>query len=214
MFPTDRRPLRAPAPLTYANVMSTLALFLTLGGVGYAATQLPRNSVGATQLRPGAVTGAKIRPGAVTGAAVRDGSLSAKDIAGGLSTGAAGARGPAGDPGPRGAAGPAGATGEAGAKGDTGARGADGAPGISGYERVEAVADVLPGATSVVVAAACPAGKRLLGGGVALRDAKLRVVAADPQFDDVYVLRASVLPGQVITDASKAFAIALCARVD
>lgn len=208
MFLIDRRSQPAPALLSYANVMSTLALFLALGGVGYAATQLPRNSVGAAQLRPGAVTGAKIRAGAVTGAAVRDGSLSVQDIAGGVPAGPAGARGPAGP------AGEPGARGLAGPKGDTGARGPDGAPGISGYERVEAVADVLPGNTSVVVTAACPAGKRLLGGGVALRDQKLRVVAADPQFGDVYVLRASVLPGQAITDASKAFAIALCARVD
>lgn len=210
MFSIDRRPLRAPALISYANVMSTLALFLALGGVGYAATQLPRNSVGAAQLRPGAVTGAKIRNGAVTGAAVRDGSLSARDLAGGLPTGASGARGPAGPTGEPGPRGPAGAPGP---KGDGGAQGADGSPGVSGYERVEAVADVEPGATSVVVAAACPGGKRLLGGGVALRDAKLRVVAADPQFDDVYVLRASVLPGQAVTERSQAFAIALCARV-
>ena len=55
---------------------------------------------------------------------------------------------------------------------------------------------------------------RLLGGGVALRDTKLRVVAADPQFNDTYVLRASVLPGQTITQASQAFAIAICGRVE
>lgn len=211
MFSIGRRSLPAPALLSYANVMSTLALFLALGGVGYAATQLPRNSVGAVQLRPGAVTAAKIRPGAVTGAAVRDGSLSARDLAGGVPTGPAGARGPAG---PAGEPGPRGLAGVAGPKGETGAPGPGGSPGISGYERVEAVEDVGPGDTSVVVAAACPAGKRLLGGGVALRDTKLRVVAADPQFDDVYVLRASVLPGQAVTETSQAFAIALCARVE
>jgi hypothetical protein len=32
--------------LTYANVMSTLCFFLLLGGGAYAATQLPKNSVG------------------------------------------------------------------------------------------------------------------------------------------------------------------------
>lgn len=37
--------------LTYANVTATLALFVALGGTGYAATQLPRNSVGKAQLR-------------------------------------------------------------------------------------------------------------------------------------------------------------------
>jgi hypothetical protein len=38
--------------LTYANVIATLALFLVLGGAAYAATQLPRNSVGTAQLKP------------------------------------------------------------------------------------------------------------------------------------------------------------------
>jgi hypothetical protein len=36
--------------LTYANVVSTLCLFLLLGGEAYAATQLPKNSVGTKQL--------------------------------------------------------------------------------------------------------------------------------------------------------------------
>jgi hypothetical protein len=48
------------ARMSYANVVATMALFLALGGVGYAATQLPRNSVGSKQLRDGAVTAHKI----------------------------------------------------------------------------------------------------------------------------------------------------------
>ncbi|MFT3866150.1 MAG: hypothetical protein QM729_17935 [Solirubrobacterales bacterium] len=46
--------------LTYANVAATLALFLALGGAAYAATRLPRNSVGNAQLRKSAVTASKI----------------------------------------------------------------------------------------------------------------------------------------------------------
>lgn len=46
--------------LTYANVVSTLCLFLILGGGAYAATKLPANSVGTKQIKNGAVTGAKI----------------------------------------------------------------------------------------------------------------------------------------------------------
>ena len=45
--------------LTYANVIATLALFIALGGGAYAATQLPKNSVGAKQIKKGAVTPAK-----------------------------------------------------------------------------------------------------------------------------------------------------------
>ena len=53
---------RRPSP---AIVISSVALFLSLGGVGYAATQLPPNSVGTSQLRNGAVSYTKIQPGAV-----------------------------------------------------------------------------------------------------------------------------------------------------
>src|ERR1700742_3682699 len=54
--------------LTYANVVSTLALFLVLsGGAAYAAHRyLTRRSVGAPQLKSNAVTTAKIKANAVT----------------------------------------------------------------------------------------------------------------------------------------------------
>jgi hypothetical protein len=95
--------------LTYANVAASLALFLALGGAAYAATQLPKNSVGTNQIRKEAVTAAKI----------------AKKTRRQLQ----GARGPAGQQGPQGK------TGKTGAKGATGARGAQGntgAPGVDG----------------------------------------------------------------------------------
>lgn len=46
--------------LTYANVMATIAVFLVLGGVSYAAFKLPKNSVGSRQLKVGAVTQKKL----------------------------------------------------------------------------------------------------------------------------------------------------------
>ncbi len=42
--------------LSYANVVATLALFISLGGASYAAVVLPPHSVGAKQFRDGAVT--------------------------------------------------------------------------------------------------------------------------------------------------------------
>ena len=54
--------------LTYANVMSSIAVFLVLGGAAIAAVQLPQNSVGAKQLKKQAVTTAKLKNNAVTGA--------------------------------------------------------------------------------------------------------------------------------------------------
>lgn len=54
--------------LTYANVMSSIAVFLVVaGGSALAATQLGKNSVGTKQLKSNAVTTAKIKNGAVTG---------------------------------------------------------------------------------------------------------------------------------------------------
>lgn len=49
--------------LTYANAMATVAVLLALGGGAYAATSLPRNSVGTKQLKDGAVTKPKLAIG-------------------------------------------------------------------------------------------------------------------------------------------------------
>jgi hypothetical protein len=53
--------------LTFANLISCLALFVALGGAAYAATNLPKNSVGTKQIKKGAVTGIKIKKGTITG---------------------------------------------------------------------------------------------------------------------------------------------------
>jgi hypothetical protein len=49
--------LRAPSP---ALVIALIALFVALGGTTYAATSLPKNSVGTKQIRNKAVTASKI----------------------------------------------------------------------------------------------------------------------------------------------------------
>ena len=71
---------RLRARLSYANVTATLALFVALGGTGYAAMNLPRNSVGAGQLRRHAVTNSKLAAHAVTGSRVRSDSLTGSQI--------------------------------------------------------------------------------------------------------------------------------------
>lgn len=76
---------------TLTGTLAVLALVVASAGSGYAAAQLPRNSVGTPQLKAKAVTAAKLKPGAVTttrlgnaavtGAKVRDGSLGIRDLA-------------------------------------------------------------------------------------------------------------------------------------
>ncbi|HJZ35335.1 MAG TPA: hypothetical protein VJ204_03600 [Solirubrobacterales bacterium] len=87
------------ANLTYANVMSTIAVLLVLGGgTALAATVvLPKNSVGAKQLKKGAVTPAKLAPAAKAAL-----------------TGPRGATGAVGPQGPKGDAGTTGEKGEPG----------------------------------------------------------------------------------------------------
>lgn len=61
--------------LSYANIVATLALFIALGGGAYAASQLPKNSVGSKQLKNNSVTGAKVRDGSITGQDVDAGTI-------------------------------------------------------------------------------------------------------------------------------------------
>lgn len=69
------RPLIAPS-----MIVAIIALIVALGGVGYTAVKLPRNSVGREQLRTAAVSESKLARGAVTGAKIRDKSLTGADI--------------------------------------------------------------------------------------------------------------------------------------
>jgi hypothetical protein len=72
--------------------ISLLALFVALGGVGWAATQLPANSVGAAQLKNAAVTERKLAKGAVGAAEIRSGEVQAR-VQGTCAAGGAGAIG-------------------------------------------------------------------------------------------------------------------------
>lgn len=90
------------------HVVGYLALFVALGGTSYAATQLPKDSVGTRQLKSNAVRSAE----------VENRSLKAIDFARGQLP--AGARGPNGAPGAVGAQGPQGIQGPQGVQGPAG----------------------------------------------------------------------------------------------
>lgn len=126
-----------PSP---AMLVALLALFIAMGGTGYAALNLPANSVGTAQLKDRAVTSAKVKPSSLLASNFKAGQLpaGAKGATGargaqGL-TGDTGATGVAGTQGPNGDTGATGADGAQGPKGDTGATGAHGANGLSAYE--------------------------------------------------------------------------------
>jgi hypothetical protein len=137
---------RIPRP-SHATVIAYAALFVALGGVSYAAINIPANSikqaqiaagaVGESELKRGAVGATELKRNAVSSEAIKDGSIRPQDlhqqiqavvnaIGGGQQTaGAPGATGPAGE---KGAAGAAGAPGPAGEKGEKGQAGASGSP--------------------------------------------------------------------------------------
>jgi hypothetical protein len=60
--------------LTYANVMSSIAVFLILGG----ATAIAAKKIGTKQLRAGAVTTGKIKKNAVTTAKIKNNAVTGK----------------------------------------------------------------------------------------------------------------------------------------
>lgn len=154
----------------YANVTSTLALVVALGGTGaYAA-----NTIGSTDIRSGAVRSSDIGTGqvrsadlatsAVTSAKVRNGTLSRLDFKAGEL--------------PAGIAGPAGPAGPAGLTGPTGNPGVAGPAGVSGWEVVLVPGVVLPTAAQGEFDVRCPEGKTVMSGGVSTFNANIQVLTS------------------------------------
>ena len=74
--------------LTYANVMSSLAVFLVVGGAtAFAAGELGKNSVGTAQLKKNAVTTAKIKKEAVAAGKIKNGAVGTSKLSAGSVTG-------------------------------------------------------------------------------------------------------------------------------
>ncbi len=132
-------------------VISSIALFVALGGTTYAAVNLPANSVGTKQIKNGAVNSDK----------VKDYSLLAKDFKRGqLPAGPQGLKGDIGQQGLQGPQGPKGDTGQQGLKGDSGQQGLKGDTGAPGsavaYADVEADGTLVPGRFKNVVSVVKP----------------------------------------------------------
>lgn len=110
---------RLRSGLSYANVMATIAVFIALGGTGYAAFSLPRDSVGSRELRSRSVGAAELRRDAVVSSSVRDGALNLRDLSADARKQLRGDAGPIGPSGPAGPAGPKGDPGPQGAPGES-----------------------------------------------------------------------------------------------
>src|SRR5262245_23904189 len=78
--------MRARLPrLTYANVSATLALFVALGGTGYAATtittsQIANNAVTTPKIKNAAVNSSKLANNAVTSARIASNAVSSAKL--------------------------------------------------------------------------------------------------------------------------------------
>ena len=169
--------------LSYSNVVSTLCLFVVLGGTSYAVAS---GSIGSREIKNNSIRSKDIRNGELGGADIRNGALGLRDLSrsafGGLRgpaglpgpQGPAGLRGVAGSPGPKGDPCPASDPACKGPKGDAGARGPAGAAGPAGPAGPQGQRGPA-GATNVVMrqssygadgaVANCLPGERATGGG-------------------------------------------------
>ncbi len=151
--------------VNYGNVMSTIALFLALGGTSYAALKVTGKHV-----KNDTITGRDVRDRSLRGDDVRRGSLEGDEVAIG-SLDRSHFRegtipelpGPTGPPGPQGETGPPGPPGEAG-----GLKEVVQQQTMAGSDSAEASGEAL-----------CPLGKRVLSGGYGVPD-DARVLESKP----------------------------------
>jgi hypothetical protein len=67
--------IRASLKYTRQNAVAFLALFVALSGTAFAATSLPKNSVGNKQIKKSAVTGVKVKKNTLTGTQINEAKL-------------------------------------------------------------------------------------------------------------------------------------------
>jgi hypothetical protein len=155
---------------------------------------VPRNSIGVPQIKRNAVTSSKIAPNSVRTAHVVNGSLLAEDFKPNQIP-----QGPKGD------------------RGERGDRGATGPVGISGYEIVRVQQTVSALTTLVSIQAACPEGKKVIGGTGNIVGFNASGVFLDLDFHDSAGFpgdtTVAVIVSNTNTTPRAAEAVAICARV-
>jgi hypothetical protein len=98
-----------PKSLSPATVISAIALFVALGGVGYGAS-----GIGSSQIKDNSIQSSDIKNNSIASSDIKDKTIAVKDLANGTVAALKGAKGPAGPAGSAGPAGPAGGVGPAG----------------------------------------------------------------------------------------------------
>jgi hypothetical protein len=78
---SDTRFSRVRKRLSFANVVSMIALFVALGGTSYAATSLARNSVGKGQIRANAVGKSEAAPNSIGKSEIGTSAVGRSEIA-------------------------------------------------------------------------------------------------------------------------------------
>lgn len=155
--------MRSRTRISPAMAVAMVALFASLGGVGYAAV-----TVTGKNIKNGSITGKDVKKSSLAGKQVKNGSLGTVDLSKTAVSSLRGATGPKGD---------AGAKGGPGAPGAPGTQGAPGTPGANGVvtpqvaildnkqlptgEETQVLSKSVPAGTYVVTAKT-----NLLGGGV------------------------------------------------
>ena len=174
--------------------------------VASAATAGAADLLTGKDVKNESLTGRDVRNGTISGTDVKDGSLTKDDFSGTL----AGPQGPQGPQGPEGPAGPKGATGAQGPIGLTGQTGQQGPPGISALEYV-VVGNSVAGSATEYWGAECPAGKKVLGGGVSSTEPNFVTVRESAALDNGAGWWVGVLNSKVT--AQNSYAWAVCATV-
>ena len=150
---------RLRSRLTYANVVSSIGLFVALGGTSYAAITVTGKSV-----KDSSLTGRDLRDSSVTGRDIRRKSVPLDRLTGSLPTG------------PQGPLGPQGPQGERGEQGGAGPKGDRGEAGATNVRTRIGQSCTVPGGTGgrndfsypscFRQFAACKSGERAVGGGI------------------------------------------------
>lgn len=189
---------RRPSP---ALAISLAALALAGTGTATAATL---------------IDGHQLKANSVSGVKITDRSLTLKDLSPSTraalrtQTPQAGQTGPQG---PKGDKGDKGDPGTPGAKGAPGPAGPQGAPGVSGHEVVNVIRVFLGSQASQTMSAACPNGKRVLGGGVILFDRRQQLMASYPQSPNAWVVQVATTTGAPLGVHTPVHLRLVCANV-